>query len=66
MTAIELLHPHTHAGTVHPAGAVLSVSADPADLSPREAEWLIAMGAARPAAKAPAKNPLPASDPAAD
>lgn len=52
MTTIELLKPHTHAGVLHPAGALLTVS-------DRQAAWLVELGAAQ----AVAPIPEPVSEP---
>ncbi len=41
---IELLKPHTHAGRDYPAGSVIELDRD-------AAEWLIAIGSAKPATK---------------
>ena len=49
---IELLKPHTHAGTPYAPGAVIAVD----DLSAR---WLIDISVARPAANSSNKNNTP-------
>lgn len=41
---VELLKPHTHAGKDYPAGAVI-------EIDPAQAEWLIAIGVAKPTKK---------------
>lgn len=51
MTAIELLKPHRHAGRDYLAGQTLR-------LAPHKADWLIAIGTAKPA---PAPAPAPAT-----
>lgn len=48
---IELLTPHEHAGSVHPAGAVL-------DLPDDAARWCVAAGVAR-RAKSPSQKATP-------
>ncbi len=54
-TRIELLSPHTHAGTLHAAGDVL-------DLDEATARWLIERGVARTVDKPPSDN-TPTSQP---
>lgn len=46
---VELLKNHTHAGTDYPVGAVIEVEPD-------QAEWLIAIGAAKPVSKKSTKG----------
>lgn len=51
--AVELLKPHRHAGRDYPAGAVLR-------LQPDQADWLCAIGRAKPAPAEPAAAAKPA------
>lgn len=46
MTKVKLLKPHTHAEQDYQPGAVIEVE-------PGQAEWLIALGVAKPASPTP-------------